>query len=107
MKKSLKVYSVVAIIIVVAIAEKPIPKTKDPMHEGQPAWCNNKSNQGYAANCNCEAKNAEECTQPNPNPYSGMDPKDNHGPMAYRCSTRCQKNKCNCKRYCLPVPETK
>jgi hypothetical protein len=97
MKKSLKICSMIVIVIAIAIAEKPIPKTKDPMHEGQPSWCNNKSQQGYAANCNCEAENAEECTQPIT--------KDNHGPMTIRCSTRCQKNKCTCKRHCSP--ETK
>jgi len=60
----------------------PYPGDDNPMHDGQPAWCQNKDGNGYLANCGCK-RSCDETDR-------GSD-----------CKTYCRTSKCKCDHGCV------
>jgi hypothetical protein len=70
-------------------APQPIPPYAgdgNPLHDGQPAWCQNNDTAEYAHNCECMSMTDETCEK-------GMQ-------ESGKCKVYCRKKACKCKTKC-------
>ncbi len=84
------------------------PGDDNPMHNGQPMWCQNFSTKEYEGNCDCYAtKENGRCNKHTGEDGNGDGPDsyqdngdDHHYNYMPRCGVHCRKDMCQCQRKC-------
>lgn len=76
-------------VAAVAVQQGEIPPYAgdgNPMHDGQPAWCQNTDSESHKHNCECQSMADKTC--------------DKSMQESSKCKVYCRKTACKCKTTC-------